>query len=401
MIKKISKILILIISILSLSGCFSYQEINEYAIVSAISIDIDDKDKNKYSVGVQIMNAKKDKESDNSLITFYKASGSTIYEALQRILLDSPKELYLSHNEVIVIGEELLRKKDPLNYLDYFMRDPKMEKDSLVLIARDDKASDVLKVITPLEVIPSKNLKSTLIVSNDKSGITSVVTLDDLVSTLNNDGEEAIIPSIKIEGKVKNGQNMDNIKDSNPDTTLKIDTLGVFKDNKLKGYLSRNESAGYAIINNTSKEMYLNAKCDNKNYFTVKVSSSDTKEKLSFKDGKPFVSLNNKITADLIEYNCGVNFIKDKNAIKKIEKKIENKVKKLMKETSNKAYLEYQADVLKYGSKFYKTKYKETKKLGYNRKNIKDDIKFSFKTDVKIKSVELSTKSVKEEVSYE
>lgn len=111
MTNKIIKIFLLINIIFSLSGCFSYQEINDYAIVSAISIDLDDKDKDKYEVGVQIMNAKKDEESNNSLITFYKAKGKTIYEAFQRILLDSPKELYLSHNEVIVIGEDLLKKK--------------------------------------------------------------------------------------------------------------------------------------------------------------------------------------------------------------------------------------------------------------------------------------------------
>lgn len=81
----------------------------------------------KYKVGIQIMNAKKDEESDSSLITFYEASGKTIYDALEKIMLDSPKELYLGHNEVVVISEELL-KENPLNYLDYFMRDPGSEK---------------------------------------------------------------------------------------------------------------------------------------------------------------------------------------------------------------------------------------------------------------------------------
>lgn len=401
MTNKIIKILLLINIIFSLSGCFSYQEINDYAIVSAISIDLDDKDKDKYEVGVQIMNAKKDEESNNSLITFYKAKGKTIYEAFQRILLDSPKELYLSHNEVIVIGEDLLKKKNPLDYLDYFMRDAKMEKDSLVLVSRGDKASNTLKVITPLETIPSKNLMSTIIVSNNFSGITSATTLDEFISTLNGKGEEAVVPSIKIIGKVKDGESMDNIKDSSPDATLKIDTLGIFKDNKLVGYLNHDESAGYTIINNMSKEMYLNVLCDDKNYASVKVSTSDTKEKLSFKNKKPYVELSNNITVNLMEYNCKTSFLKDEKKVKELEKKVASKVKSLMKKTTNAAYKEYQTDILKYGSKFYKTKYKNMKKLGLTRDEIKDDISFKFKAKAKIKSIELSTKSVKEEVEYE
>ena len=76
--KKTFKFFMLIFSIMLLSGCFNYKEINNYAIVSGISIDLDDEDPSKYVVGIQIMNAKKDEESDNSLITFYKVKGKTI-----------------------------------------------------------------------------------------------------------------------------------------------------------------------------------------------------------------------------------------------------------------------------------------------------------------------------------
>ena len=71
--KNVFKTLVLLITLFSLSGCFNYKEINEYAIVSGISIDEKEDDPSKYEVGIQIMNAKKDEESDNSLITIYKS----------------------------------------------------------------------------------------------------------------------------------------------------------------------------------------------------------------------------------------------------------------------------------------------------------------------------------------
>lgn len=400
--KKIFKITIFIIILFTLSGCFNYKEINDYAIVSGISIDENkEKSVDKYKVGIQIMNAKKDEESDSSLITFYEASGKTIYDALEKIMLDSPKELYLGHNEVIVISEDLLKKENPLNYLDYFMRDPESEKDAAVMVSKEKDASSILKIITPLETLPSKNLRSTLSVADNFSGILTVVTIDEFISDLSNPRTEAIIPSVKIKGKINNGEKMDNIKESNPNTKLTFDTLAYFKNNKLKGYLSTNESVGYNFLANVAKENYVNVKCDSKNYATLRLINNNFKEKLYYENNNPIINIETKINADLLEYNCKSDFLNDDKVIKKLEIKVKNRINTLMNEAINKLYTKEKADVLKYEKKFYSKKYKETKELGYKNKDILNKISFKFNTNVHIKSTQLSIKSVRKENSYE
>ena len=400
--KKIFKITIFIIILFTLSGCFNYKEINDYAIVSGISIDENkEKSVDKYKVGIQIMNAKKDEEIDSSLITFYEASGKTIYDALEKIMLDSPKELYLGHNEVIVISENLLKKENPLNYLDYFMRDPESEKDAVVMVSKEKDASSILKVITPLETLPSKNLRSTLSVADNFSGILTVVTIDEFISDLSNPYAEAIIPSVKIEGKLNKGEKMDNIKESDPNTKLTFDTLGYFKNNKLKGYLSTNESIGYNFLANLPKESYINVKCDNKNYATLRITNNKFKEYFYYDDNKPIVKVKIKVNADLLEYNCKNDFLNDNNVIQTLEKKAKTRINKLMSQTISKLYKNEKTDVLKYKEKFYTKKYKQTKKLGYENKNILDNISFKFDTNVQIKSTQLSIKSVRKENKYE
>ncbi len=399
--KKIFKIFVIIIFLFTLSGCYNYKEINNYAIVSGVSIDKNDDDVNKYKIGVQIMNAKKNEDDNSSLITFYEASGKTIYDALEKIMLDSPKELYLGHNEVIVISEELLKEENPLNYLDYFMRDPESEKDAVVMTSKEKKASNILKVITPLETIPSRNLKATLSVADNFSGILTVVTIDEFISDLSNPKTEAIIPSVKIEGKVKKGEMMDNIQNSDPTTKLTFDTLGYFKNNKLKGYLTTNESVGYNFLANLPKETYINVKCDENNYATLRINSNKFKEKFYYEDKTPVVNVNIKVNADLLEYNCKTDFLKDKYEVKKLENKAKERVNKLMNQTVSKLYKEDKTDVLKYGEKFYTKKYKETKNLKYNTKDIIEKMKFKFNTNVSLKSTELTIKSVRKENSNE
>lgn len=398
---KIFKILIFTFLILTLSGCFNYKEINKYAIVSGVSIDIDEEDSSKYEVGIQIMNAKKDEESNNSLITFYKASGRTIYEALEKIMLDSPKEIYLGHNEVIVFSEEILKSKDPLNYLDYFMRDSAVSKSALVMVSKNDKAYNVLKVITPLETIPSSNLKSSLNIADKFSGTLSMVTIDEFISSLSNDGQEAIIPAVSIEGSVKEGESMDNIKTSDPTTKLKFENLAYFQDNKLKGYLTSDESIGYNFLANIPNQTYLNVKCDDENYATLKISSSKLKEKFTFNKNKPIVTATANASADLLEYNCKADFIENEKYIEKLQKKAEDKIIKIMNLAVGKLYKQNNSDVLNYGFKFNSYKNKEMKSLGYTKKSISKSISFDFDANVKIDSTRLSIKSIKEESSYE
>lgn len=399
--KKIFKFFIILFSLFSLSGCFNYKEINDYAIVSGISIDIKEDDPTKYEVGIQIMNAKKDEESQNSLITIYKTDGNTIYEAFEKIMLDSPKELYLGHNEVVVISEDLLKTKDPLNYLDYFLRDSEVEKDSLVMVSKEDKAYNILKIITPLETIPSRNLKSTLSVADNFSGTLTMVTIDEFISNLSIPGEEAIIPSIIITGNVKDGEKMENIAESDPKAKLKFGNLGYFKDNKLVGYLTSDESTGYNFLAQTPKETYINVKCDDKNYATIRVTKAKLKENLSFKNKKPVVNIESKVNADLLEYNCSADFLKSEKYIKELEKKAASKIKTLMVKATDKLYKEEKSDVLKYGSKFYGEKYKDMKTLNYKQDEIVNDVTFNFKTSVNIGSTNLSIKSIREGIKNE
>ena len=394
--KKIIKLIVILSILLFLSGCQNYMEINNYAIVSGISIDKSESNKDMYTVGIQIMNAKKDEESDNSLITFYKANGNTIFEALQKILLDSPKELYLGHNEVVVIGEELLKEKNPLDYLDYFMRDSKVEKDSFIMIAKESNAHEILKIITPLETIPSRNLKATLSVSDTYSGTQSIVTIDEFISDLESKGSDAILPAVSITGYKKDGDKMDNIKESDPKTKLRFETLGYFKDNKLSGYLSSDESLGFNFLADTPNQTYISVKCDSKNYATVSVNNAKLEEKLSLKNGKPKANIKLNVEVDLSEYNCNADFVKNNKKIKGLEKKLNKKIENTLKNTVDKLYKKEKTDVLKYGSKFYEQKYKLMKKYNIKKEDIREDIRFNFNVKSKINSVELSVRSVKE-----
>ena len=111
------KIIVSLLILFCLSGCWNYKELNEYSIVTGVAID---KKEDKYEVSVLISNAPKsstDNTSSESQIVVYSADGESIFEALKNVGLISPKELYLNSFSIFVISEEIASEGiDPVSY---------------------------------------------------------------------------------------------------------------------------------------------------------------------------------------------------------------------------------------------------------------------------------------------
>lgn len=392
--KRKIKLLIFILFIFITTGCYSYKEINESAIVSGIAIDKGDTF--KYKVSVQIMNAKKKDEESTSLITYYSSQGNTVYEAMQKMLLDAPKDLYEGHNEILLISEELAKEETPLNFLDYFMRENAVEKNALVMIAKGNNAGDILKIITPLETLPSENLRTSLLLSSDKIGRTNLITIDDFVSKLLKDGIEVYAPSIKLVGSVKEGKSKQNIEDSNPDTKVVYDTIAIFKNKKFYEYLSKDEAFALNILNDKAKASSVTFKCDNDNYASINISGVSVNKRENYKN-KMNVDLNVKIIFEIKSYDCKINLIRNSDNVKAIENKASKKIKSTINKLINHAYYNGKSDILGIGNDYYKMHYLKykSKKLFFSK--IVNNIKFKIKVKAVLDSPEFIIKSVKEE----
>ncbi len=94
------KRLILVISLIIVcTGCFNYNELNDYAIATGMAIDKAD---DGYEVSMLISNSPKSSEKNYTTVV-YSGKGKTIYEAIKQIGLISPKELYIGHLSILII----------------------------------------------------------------------------------------------------------------------------------------------------------------------------------------------------------------------------------------------------------------------------------------------------------
>ena len=332
--KKFVLIIITLFILLISSGCYNYKEINDMAIVSSIGIDKDNKN-DKYIVSAQIMNSKESEDSEDSQITVYTKEGDTVHEALRNITLKSPRKLYGNHLRKIVLSEEVA-KEGIDNILDIFNRITEVRNEFIITIVKEDKASDVLKVLTTTESIPAEYVKLSLKIADKTSGLTYATKLDEFISLYLKKGIDPVVPVLKIDKKEKKGTTINNITTTNPISKIVIEDLAVTNKGKLETYLKNEEIIGYNFLRNQIQKMIIPVKCDDENnYASILILKNKTKSNAAKKDNKYIINFNINSEAIITEYNCKKD-LTDEKVIKELEKDTEKKIKRYIKKSLNK-----------------------------------------------------------------
>ena len=383
------KMIISLFLLILLTGCFNYKELNEYSIVTGVAID---KLNDKYEVSILISNSPKNSNDNSKLetqIVVYSGKGETIFEALKDIGLVSPKEIYLGHFSILVIDEEVA--KEGINsILDLFIRDSSTKKNFYIVVAKDCKAKDTLKIITPLSDFPSQNISDNLLSTNKLQGIISTINFNELLANIKRNGIEAVLNTIEIIGDEKKGENNKNIETSEPKTYIKLGPLVLFKQDKLVEYANKTESIGINVINDKVEELNLNIKYKN-NTIVFNTSSFKTKINVKIKNNKPIVNIDAYGDTRIKEIHGDID-LNDSEVIKELNKLANEELKKYIKKAINLAK-KNNTDIFGFNLKIYQNYpnyYKKYKNTNLNK------FKYNIKTKLNLISKGSSTTSLED-----
>lgn len=385
------KLIILSLFLFGVCGCWNYKELDDYSIITGIAID---KLEEEYEVSVLISNASKSSgespDSSESKSVVYSGKGNSIFKALKDIALISPKELYLDHFSILVLSEEIA-SDGIYNIVDFFLRYPNARKDFSVALAKDCKAKNTLKIITPLTDFPSQSIADNLKFSTKLQGTISNLNYNELMYNLIAPGKEVVMNSIKIVGDEEEGSSKDNTESSEPKTYLKLGNLGIFKDDKFIEWTNTEESYGINIINNKLSEMYIKIEIDD-GYVVVSPITFSTDVKIELKNDKPQVTINSSGNAKVMEVNGHIN-LEDDSVIKKIQKKSNKKIKKYIKKAIDIAS-ENETDIFGFGLKLYKSNPDYFDKIKDSWNEDLKNLDINIKSELIIKSISSTQNSV-------
>ncbi len=308
-----SIIILLIISILFLPGCWDREELNTLAIITAIGIDI--LPNNDVEISVQeiipqsnIENGGNGTGGKKTLVQ--SGVGKTIFDAKQDLQEKLGRSLFWGHAEVIIFGKRLA-EKGIQEEIDFLSRFPEIRMRAKLYVIDDPK-----KV---LEASPiTENYSVRPLDASTRLGTQAMIDLNRTIQMLVGKSGAFFLPWLKI---------------SETSQIPYIEGGAVFKQDRLIEQISGREFRALLWINDKLEAAVLSVPLQNKEV-GVKIYGSKTKLKPQIKNGKWRMLVEIKGEDDIYLNETGIG--KDPEFTKVAGKAVEKEIQKQLIQTVSK-----------------------------------------------------------------
>ncbi|MFA9397839.1 MAG: Ger(x)C family spore germination protein [Clostridiaceae bacterium] len=385
--KRITVFFIIFSISFNLYGCWDYREINSLLIVTGVSIDRNTLN-NKFILTFEMF----DPDATGQFLepVFIKSEGITVFDAIRKAIDKRGKRFYWAHCKVLFISKSIA-DDDILSVLDLFNRDDELRPDIDLVITNTKYAYDVFYTKKNSNSISYKIDES--LNSFPSSGEFSKVSLNNYILLSSSEGIEPVIPLVSIEKCFM-------------DYKTVVKGLAVFKNGKIVGYLSPDESKYYNILLNkkfnglillseNSKE-YDNGKEKQNISLTLEVKKATTSIKPVIKDKKVVININVAIDASIAEIDSNkINFINKREReilTKNASLFIKSNITNLIYVTQN----ELNSDILGFGKSIHMYDPKIWNEIYENSGDYFNDLYFNINVDLNLTNSGSNKKIIQE-----
>ena len=349
MIKKILCVTTCFVLLFSLTGCWSYHGLNDMTIVTGAGIDLDPSTKEYLLTAEVVDSTASTKEGTKTKIV--ESRGKTVMDAVRNAKKRLISKLYWGNNEVLVIGSELAKNGNLGNVIDWFLTDAECRETVGIVVSQEKTAKDILSIDGLDDSVVAFEIKKILEEDQDDVGTVESIPLFRVFSIMESPGRSVVLPAFH------NTTNDDK-------KVVEANGEAVFKDDKMIGYLSPEESkyylfavdgihGGILTLSSTKKEV---------SDVSLEISNNTTKSSYSYSEGKLKVTIRTNTDVYLDEIKAHSDLL-DESKIKEIEKKAQAMVEERTQSVIQKVQTEYHSDIFGFGNMIYKKDPKLWKKL--------------------------------------
>lgn len=177
------------------NGCWDRKDFNQLAIAQAMAVDYI---AGQYQLTVQLLMP--DAESDtvsSENIWIIDGKGDSVGDALEELALRAPREIYLDHLDLVLLGEGLLQK-DLGQGLEYMMKQSVLRRRASLLAVKG-LAGDILQAKAKLAEVDIYYLNN--LIRDQKRRVKGGETIlnDYYLTTYNGITEGLVIPRVEVE----------------------------------------------------------------------------------------------------------------------------------------------------------------------------------------------------------
>ena len=355
--------MILLIGIsLFLTGCWDQRELSTITIVTGMAID---KGKNgKFKLTIESINETElydQTATGNSPSVLFSLEGETIAELAYKMNIGFSKNVIYSHMRTLVVSKAIA-ESGMMEFLDTFERSRELRDDFDVILAKEGEAADILQVVYTFQKSSSLKIMSQLESATKGWGSTPNVKVKDLISALTSPGRQPVMTAVRIQGNPKKGESVDNMKKTHPDAIVVIDSMALFKGDKLVGFLSVEDTRNYLWTQNQIENTSISVPCGENRFAAIRITDSKTKVKGRIKNGKPKIGVDIVMEGSIYGSTCK-GHMDDPKTYKKLDELTNQYVREKVSKTIQTVQDDYGVDIFGFGEVVYRQDYKQFKKV--------------------------------------
>ncbi|MDN5347468.1 MAG: spore germination protein [Clostridia bacterium] len=390
MLKKITVFILLVLLTGFLVGCWSREEITQIAIILGTGVDWTADGRIRLTVQIAkpgsfaggAEGGGKGREPASWAVS---AEGKSIEEAERYLAMRVPRDIYWGHCITLVIGEEMAKKGTRI-VTSFFLRDREPRETMWVMVAKGE-AKDVLETHSNLE---KTSAQAAGLLERMKTGYS--VQLREFAEMLASKGVQPVVTRVEVkEAGVTPGSEQE--KKSPAHKQVEITGVGVFKEDKLIGWLDAEKTRGLMWLKGEPMEGVITVPSPGEPDKEVSILIRRGKTKIVPKyDGKSLrFDVKIDMEGDMVEQQSLEDLAKPEK-IKFLESGMAEEIKRRCNLALKKAQKEYAVDIFGFGNAFHRKYKKEWRELKDRWDDVFRQAEVNITVAARVRVIGLSTK---------
>lgn len=369
LIKRIFSILLIVIFSMFISGCWNYHGLNEISIVAGVAVDRNI-DNHQYLLTIEIFDLSgKNGVSKSQII---ESEGKTIYEAIRNAKKRLAKKLYFSDMQLLVISNQIAREEGIQDLLDWFIRNEQPRENFSVVISQESTAKEILISNAVDHKVVSEEIERIIDGDNKVTASTKNIDMYKIINELEKENPVFALPAIHCV--------------SNQDKkVVEVNGIAIFKSDRLKGYLSPEETRYYLFAVDEIEGGILTFPLNEKeeDSLSFEIFKSKTKKSYDYDGQRIKVYLDIKTTVALGENAKEIDLAKKENIdqIKTVAAMVfSDRLKTVIEKTDK----EFHCDIFEFGKIINKKDLTDLAHLGQNWSEYPENIEIEIRPEFEI-----------------
>jgi spore germination protein KC len=355
-------IILLIGFALLLTGCWDQRELSTITVITGMAID---KGKSgKYKLTIEAINTPElytQTATGNSPTVIFSLEGETVAELAYKMNIGFSQNVIYSHMRLLVISKDIA-ESGMMEFLASFERSRELRDDFDIILAKEGEAAEILQVVYNFQKASSLKLMSQLEAATKVWGSTPNVVVKDFISALTSPGRQPVMAAVRIQGNPKKGGSVDNMNKTDPDAIVIIDSMALFQEDKLVGFLSVEDTRNYLLTQDEIENTEISVPCEENQFASVRITDAKTRVKGRMKNGKPIIQVDIVMEGSIFGSTCK-GHMDDPKTYMKLDKLTNQYMKEKILKMIQTVQDDYGVDIFGFGEVVYRQDYKQFKKV--------------------------------------